>query len=59
MKKIGTDKCDAAFALTFFLIILVNIYLPVQFYFLQFLLKNFVEKGYPDWRKFELRVLKS
>jgi len=28
-KKIGTDECDAAFALTFFVTTVVNVSLPV------------------------------
>jgi len=33
--------------------------LPVLFYFLRFFLfLNFVEKGYPDWRKFNFGVLR-
>jgi len=35
-KKIGTDDCDAAFALNFRLTTLVNTSLPVLFYFIQF-----------------------
>jgi len=46
--KIGADKFDAVFALTFFLTILGNISLPVMFYFLQYFLLHFVEKGYLD-----------
>jgi len=38
MKEIGADKRDAAFALTCFVTAIVNIYLPVLFYFLQFFL---------------------
>jgi len=34
--KIGADECDAAFALTFFLTIPVDISLPVLLHFLQF-----------------------
>jgi len=33
MKKVGADKCDAAFALTFFLTTPVNISIPVLFCF--------------------------
>jgi len=41
MKKIDADECDAdecdaAFALTFFLTILMNMSLPALFHFLQF-----------------------
>jgi len=35
MAKIGTDECDAAFALAFLLTTLVNISSPVLFYFLE------------------------
>jgi len=35
MKKISADKCDAAFALTFFPTTPVNISLPILFHFLQ------------------------
>jgi len=33
--KIGADECGETSALAFFLTSLVNIYLPVMFYFLQ------------------------
>jgi len=36
-KKIDADECDVDFALTFSFTTLVNISLPVSFYFLQFL----------------------
>ena len=45
-----------SFCIIFFLTTLVNISLPVLFHFLQFLLLNFVEKWYADWRKFNLWV---
>jgi len=40
MKKIDADECDAAFALTFFLTILMNMSLPALFHFLQFFWKE-------------------
>jgi len=35
-QRIDADECDAAFALTFFLTTLVNIYIPILLYFLRF-----------------------
>ena len=54
--KIGAAESDAALAMTFFLTILVNISLPILF--TSFFCYETVQKGCPDWRKFDLGVLR-
>ena len=44
-EKIIADECDVALELTFFLTSLVNIYLPVLFYFLHFFVIKLLKKG--------------
>jgi len=47
LTPIGANECDTAFALTFFLTIVVSISLPVLFYFLQFFVIKLLKRSIP------------